>query len=73
MVGEETVVKAEAALKGAEALVQVKSVEIEELELRREQARRRAIRIKEVLALADRVKAAGSAAPPVPDGGPAVR
>jgi hypothetical protein len=62
MLTEEDVLKAQAELKGAEAEVIVKEVEIEELELRREQARRQAKRIKEVVAMADRVRALGPGA-----------
>jgi len=64
MVGDEDVAKAEGELKAAEAFVEVKRVEIEELELRWDQQRRRAERIKQVIALADRAKASGITAPP---------
>jgi len=73
MVGDEDVTKAKAELKGAEAQVAVKQVEMEELELRRVQSSRRAQRIKQVIALAERAKASGVAAPPAQSTVPAVR
>jgi len=73
MVAEEDVAKAEAELKGAEALVEVNRVEIEELELRRDQQQRRATRIKQVIALADRAKASGVTPPPARTGGEPIR
>jgi RNA polymerase sigma factor (sigma-70 family) len=61
-------VKAHGELKGAEALVQIKQVELEELELRREQLLKRAARIKQVLPLAERARAAAGQ-PTLPPGG----
>jgi multidrug resistance efflux pump len=59
VVGHTDVATAEGELKGAEASVQIKEVELEELELRREQLHKRAKQIKQVLALAERAKPGG--------------
>jgi RNA polymerase sigma factor (sigma-70 family) len=65
-IDESNVPRAKGELKAAEASVAVKQVELEQLELRRDQMSRQAQRIKQVLALADRFRAAAPAAQPAP-------
>jgi len=72
-VSDEDLAKAHGELKSAEALVEIKNVEIQELELRREQSRRQGERIRQVIAMAGRVKAGGVAAPTAPPTVPADR
>jgi hypothetical protein len=69
----EDVAKAEGEFKAANARVLIKRVELQEVELRRAQGKRRAMHIKQLLQPAERLKASGNAPPAAPSDGPAVR